>query len=187
MRFSALPQAGSYRVILADPPWTYSCFSPKGEGRSAKQHYNTMTLGDICAMPVADLAAPDCHLFLWVTGSNLPQGIQVMTSWGFRYSGTAFVWVKTKKDGQPRIGMGHTTRKSAEFCLLGRKGSPKRNSKAVREVIMAERREHSRKPDETYRRIEQYSDGPYVELFARQTWPGWNCWGNETEKFRRAA
>ncbi len=174
---------GGFRVILADPPWSFQSFSVKGEGRSAKQHYNTMTLDDICAMAVADLAARDCHLFMWVTGSNLPHGLRVMESWGFRYSGTAFVWVKTRADGQPAIGMGHTTRKSAEFCLLGRRGSPRRKSKAVREVIMSPRREHSRKPDETYDRIHAYADGPYLELFARQQWPGWTAWGNQTDRF----
>lgn len=172
-----------FHVILADPPWTYQVFSEKGEGRSAKQHYSTMSLDDICAMPVEKLAARDCHLFLWVMGSNIPQGLRVMEAWGFRYSGTAFVWVKVKSDGTPRIGMGHTTRKSAEFCLLGRRGSPKRKSKAVREVILAPRREHSRKPDETYERIEAYADGPYLELFARQQWPGWTAWGNQTDRF----
>lgn len=174
---------GGFRVISADPPWMFKVFSAKGEGRSASQHYNTMSLDDICALPVSDLAARDCHLFLWVTGSNLPHGLRVMESWGFRYSGTAFVWVKTRKDGQPAIGMGHTTRKSAEFCLLGRRGAPKRKSKAVREVIMSPRREHSRKPDETYGRIETYADGPYLELFARQPWPGWTAWGNQTDRF----
>lgn len=176
-----------YAAILADPPWTYSCFSPKGEGRSALQHYSTMGLDGICALPVPNICARDCHLFLWVPGPNLPQALQVMAAWGFAYSGTGFVWVKTRKDGQPAIGMGHTTRKSAEFCLLGRKGSPKRLSKAVREVIMAPRREHSRKPDETYGRIEAYCVGPRIELFARTSWPGWDSWGNEVGKFEAVA
>lgn len=180
--FAEIPRR-HFNVILADPPWTFQVFSAKGEGRSAKQHYQTMTLDDICAMPVADFAARDCHLFLWLPGSALPHGLRVMEAWGFKYSATGFVWVKTRADGQPAIGMGHTTRKSAEFCLLGRRGSPRRLSKAVREVIMSPRREHSRKPDETYARIEAYAVGPYLELFARTQRPGWTAWGNQVDRF----
>jgi N6-adenosine-specific RNA methylase IME4 len=186
--------------VLADPPWSYSVFSPKGEERSAKRHYATMTLDDIKAMPVADVTARDAHLFLWATAPNLPQALEVMAAWGFKYSSVGFVWVKLNKGADVRqlrviphagaeffVGMGHTTRQNAEFVLLGRKGSPKRNSKAVRQIIVAPRREHSRKPDEAHTRIETYCDGPRLELFARAPRAGWTVWGNQTDKFAEVA
>jgi hypothetical protein len=117
-----------------------------------------------------------------------------MDAWGFRYSSVAFTWVKTNPKAPVlfldhrsfHIGLGHTTRKNAEFCLLGRRGSPKRLSKAVRELIIAPRREHSRKPEEAYARIEQFCAGPRLELFGRQTRLGWEVWGNEATKFDAA-
>jgi N6-adenosine-specific RNA methylase IME4 len=188
--------ATKFPVIVAAPPWTYSVRTPKGNKRGAIQHYPTMKLDDICALPVADVAAKDCHLFLWTTGPNLPQALRVMEAWGFRYSLVAFDWVKlnpSQRDallfdnGSFHVGMGHTTRKNVEYCLLGRRGAPARKSKAIRALIIAARREHSRKPDEAKRRIELYADGPYLELFAREQWPGWHSWGNEISKFEAAA
>jgi N6-adenosine-specific RNA methylase IME4 len=186
---------GPFSVILADPPWTYSVFSAKGEARSAKRHYQTMSLADICAMPIAASAADDAHLFLWATTPNLPQALKVMESWGFAYSSTAFVWVKTNKrqgglffdQRSWFVGMGHTTRQNAELVLLGRRGKPKRLSRAIRQIVVAPRREHSRKPDEVHERIESYASGPYLELFARQSRPGWTVWGNQSDKFDAVA
>ena len=107
-----------------------------------------------------------------------------MRAWGFKFSGTAFVWAKQNKTGVGWfMSTGYVTRKNAEVCWLGRCGSPQRKSKAVRELIVAPLREHSRKPDEVYHRIEALCDGPYVELFARQQWPGWTCVGDEQNKF----
>ena len=194
--------SGPYNLILADPPWTYSVFSDKGKRRSAERHYNTMTQAEIQAMPVADLAARDCHLMLWVTGPCLVLGMHlpIMEAWGFRPSSMAFVWIKPKKrhfdngnmleplsESMFSMGMGHTTRHNAEFVVLGRRGSPRRNRKDIHEIIVAPRREHSRKPDEIYARCEAYADGPYLELFARQRRPGWDSWGNEVDKFKATA
>lgn len=181
----------NYRAIYADPPWTYSCFSPKGEARSAKHHYPTMDLAAICALPVGDLCADDAHLFLWATGPNLKQAFDVITAWGFRYSAVAFTWIKMKglsghlfvEEKSAHIGMGHTTRGNCEWVLLGRRGRPKRKAKNIRELILSPRREHSRKPDEVAERIELYCDGPYLELFARQARANWDAWGNEVGKF----
>ena len=195
-----LPQ-GPFGVIYADPAWTYSVFSDKGKGRSAERHYDCMTLDDICAMPVADIAARDCHLFLWCTGPTLVAGQpqRVCRAWGFTPSAMAFVWLKGKKgafepgatgplsEDQFVKGMGHTTRQNAEYVLLGRRGSPKRLDKSIHQLIVAPRREHSRKPDEVYERIERYCAGPYVELFARQQRPGWSAWGNQTDRFQAEA
>lgn len=187
-----------YGLIIADPPWTFTVFSDKGKDRSAEKHYSTMTHDDICALPVGDLAAKDCHLMMWVTGPGLIRGdhLPVMSAWGFRPSSMGFVWIKPKvcydretilmealTEDVFAMGMGYTTRQNAEFVVLGRRGFPRRNSKAVHQLIVAPRREHSRKPDEIYARCEAYADGPYLELFARQRRLGWSAWGAEADKF----
>lgn len=178
---------GQFRVILADPPWPFRVRSPRGLGRSPEQHYPTMTADEIAALPVASLAAPDCALFLWTTGPQLPLAVDTMRAWGFAYSGVAFVWIKVTKVGGIATGLGYTTRQNAEFCLLGRRGAFRRQSKAVHQVIMARRREHSRKPNVIYQRIEQLvGDAPRIELFARQRWPGWSVWGNQMDRFETA-
>jgi len=172
-----------YSVILADPPWEYRVWSKKGAGRSAESHYPTMNLADISALPVADLADTDCALFLWVTFPLLPDAFKVVEAWGMKYKSVAFVWAKTlrKSDGW-HIGMGHYTRANAEICLLATKGSPKRVSKSVRQLIVSPVEEHSKKPDETRSRIVQlFGDIPRIELFARQRADGWDAWGNEVE------
>jgi N6-adenosine-specific RNA methylase IME4 len=182
---------GPFSLIAADPPWKFKAFSDKGLDRSAERHYPTMKLADIKALPVSDIAAKDCHLFLWTTGPHMPQALEVMKSWGFKYSGIGFVWIKLNK-GAPAFwmnerdfftGMGYTTRKNAEICLLGRRGSPKRLRKDIHELIIAPRREHSRKPAQFHERAEQYAPGPYLEMFSREPRPNWTAWGNDTEKF----
>jgi N6-adenosine-specific RNA methylase IME4 len=186
--------AGPFGVVLADPPWAFKVRSPKGEGRSPK--YRTMNLAAIQAMRVQDVAADDCHLFLWATGPCLPQALDTMAAWGFRYSGMGFTWAKLRRAydaDQLRftpsiasaffVGLGYTTRKNCEFCLLGRRGNPKRLSASVRELILAPVREHSRKPDEVYRRIEAYCAGPRLDLFSRERRDGWVGWGDESELF----
>lgn len=191
---------GGFKAIMADPPWHFRSFSPPrpqnfASDRSPNKHYATMSAQDIFDMPVADIAARDSHLFLWSTGPHLPQAIETMRQWGFRYSGMGFVWVKMRRAflRQPRMlplihadlfmGLGHTTRKNAEFVLLGRRGSARRNAKDIHEIILSPVREHSRKPDEAYDRVRQYCDGPYLELFSREERAGWSTWGNETGKF----
>lgn len=179
-------------VIYADPPWTQKTWSKKGlDGRP--QHYDRMSLQDICDLPIHRIADKDCHLFLWTTSPHLQQAFKVIEAWGFQYSSVAFTWAKLRKNNQGimfmaaqdfHVGMGYTTRKNCEFCLLARKGKPKRKSKAVHELLIAPLREHSRKPEEARIRIMEYADGPYVELFAREKHPEWISWGNETEKFK---
>jgi N6-adenosine-specific RNA methylase IME4 len=192
---------GHYAAILADPPWHFRTYTKLDENnwngrRDAEKHYAVMTLDEIAALPVSQLAAPDAHLFLWTTGPHLPQALCVLEAWGFRYSGMGFVWVKLRRGVNPQqlrlipfteadlhLGLGHTTRKNAEFCLLGRRGSPRRKAKDVREIVLSPVREHSRKPVEVAERIERYCDGPYAELFARTTRLGWDCWGVEVDHF----
>jgi N6-adenosine-specific RNA methylase IME4 len=128
----------------------------------------------IASLPVGALAARDCALFLWTIDSHFAVALAVGRAWGFEYKTRAFEWFKG-----PKIGMGYWTRKQTESCLLFTRGKPRRLGKGVRQVIEAPRREHSRKPDETYDRIEALVGGPYVELFARSRRPGWHAWGNE--------
>ena len=171
---------GHYRVILADPPWSYQ--RTRGDGIAAK-HYQTMPLDAIKALAVHDLADRDSALLLWATMPLLPDAMQVMQAWGFRYVTCAFTWVKTYRNGQPRMGLGHYTRQNAELCLLGLRGTMKRREKDVSQIILEPLRQHSRKPDCQCERIMRLFDGPYVELFSRQRWPGWDVWGNQTTKF----
>jgi N6-adenosine-specific RNA methylase IME4 len=184
---------GGFKAIVADPPWNFKVRSDKGLGRAAP--YDLMDLDAIKALPVAAAAARDCHLFLWTTGPHLPQALEVIKAWGFKYSGMGFTWIKLKKgfrddDGDFiniktdfHVGMGYTTRKNAEFCLLGRRGSPRRLRADVREVIVSRVREHSRKPDEFYDRVRAYADGPRLELFSRESRPGYTVWGNQSTLF----
>jgi len=180
----------TYPVILADPPWSYRVYHESDDlavRGLATRHYPTMTLAAIEALPVADLAAPDAALFLWVTMPCLPEGLAVLRSWGFTYKTCAFSWLKTTKAGRPCFGTGHYTRANTELCLLGTRGRVRRrdapDARNVEQVILAPRREHSRKPDEQYARIERLFGGPYLELFARHEQPCWDTLGNETTKF----
>ena len=148
--------------------------------------------GEILALPVTDVAADDAVLFLWVTWPTLLQATALIEAWGFAYKTCAFCWVKAKAtqidlfrddmDGQ--VGLGYWTRANSEGCLLATKGKPKRLNADVRQAILEPRREHSRKPDCTYQRIERLVAGPYLELFARTQRPGWTAWGNEVGKFK---
>src|ERR1700721_414117 len=200
-----LPQR-HFGAILIDPPWRFKSYSAIRSAnpnsiRHVERHYATMGIAEIQSLPLRGLIAPTGGPpFLWSTGPHLPQAIETIKAWGFKYSGVAFTWVKLKKshdaaqlrvlptaDGDFHVGLGLTTRKNAEFCLLARWGNARRNSKKVRELILAPRREHSRKPEEAATRIEQYCAGPYLELFARTERPGWTCRGNEVGKFSAAA
>jgi len=165
-----------------------------------ERHYPTMTLAEIQALPVARLAAKDCVLLMWATDPLLPQALQVGAAWGFTYKTTGFIWAKERRVTSRRgdafsdpdekrfpMGTGYWTRSNPELCLLFTRGAPRRLSAAVRKLLIAPRREHSRKPDEQYERIEALVGGPYLELFARAPREGWAAWGNETSKFAEAA
>jgi len=195
MRFA--PPRTDYRVIAADPPWHFKSNSVEKPGRNAMGHYDCMSLTDIAALPVADHAADDAILFLWITGPFMAIGahLPIMKAWGFKPSGMGFVWIKLNPKAASlfilkedlAMGGGFTTRKNAEFCLIGKRGRSVRQNAGVHEVIIDPRRQHSRKPDEFYSRAEAYSEGPYLEMFARQSRPGWDTWGNQATKFDEAA
>lgn len=182
-----------YAVIYADPPWEFRVWNrDTGSGRSAEAHYNTLSLDSLCALPVSELAAPDCALFMWATWPTLPDALRLGAAWGFEYKTCAFAWLKRTPNGTGwHTGMGYWTRANSEPCLLFTRGTPKRKSKSVRQIIADVGQQelfpplvepvtvHSAKPLEAYRRIETLVDGPYLELFARMSWPGWDVWGNE--------
>jgi N6-adenosine-specific RNA methylase IME4 len=176
------PSPHHYRVIYADPPWSFITYSHKGKGRSAEAHYDCMGFDEIEAMPVTDWAAGDCALFLWTTDPLLPRALQVIAAWGFFYKTVAFTWVKTTKGGTGfPIGCGYWTRANPELCLLATRGRPQRFSRSVRQLILSPRRAHSQKPEQVYESIESLVPGPYLELFARTRRPGWASWGQEAE------
>jgi len=170
-----------YSVIYADPPWHYRVYSKKEAGRSAESHYPTMTLESICALPVGNLAAKNCALFLWVTMPCLRDGLAVLDAWGFQYKTIAFVWIKQNRRADSLFwGMGYWTRSNAEFCILATRGHPKRCCAGVHQVIMSHVEEHSKKPREVRERIVRLmGDIPRIELFAREKADGWDVWGNE--------
>jgi N6-adenosine-specific RNA methylase IME4 len=149
----------------------------------AEKHYPTMGIEDICALPVADIAAKDSALFLWATFPMLPEALRVIHAWGFTFKTVAFVWLKqNRKSPGWFYGMGYWTRANAEICLMATRGRPKRNDKSVHQFIISPLEAHSKKPDETRDKIVRLMGGlPRVELFARQTPPGWDVWGNEVE------
>ncbi len=173
-----------YGAIYADPPWNFETRNAKAAGRSPSAHYDCMTFADIAKLPVADIAAKDCALFLWAMDPMLDKALEVIQAWGFTYKTVGFYWVKTNKNnGDYFTGMGHWTRSNPEQCLLATRGRPKRIEKSVRKLIVDKRREHSRKPDEVRNRIERLVGGPYIELFARAAAPGWDAWGNQASLF----
>lgn len=184
--FGGLKQS-HYGVILVDAPLAFTTWSCKGEGRSPQHHYDCLTFEQLAALPVASIAAPDCFLLSWIPLRSVFLAEPLMRAWGFEFSGTGFVWSKLNPTGVGWfMGGGYTTRKNVEICWLGRRGKPRRKSARVRELIVAPVREHSRKPDEVYERIEEFCAGPYCELFARQRRKGWDSWGLEVDKFDAA-
>ena len=184
MRFSTQRK---YGVIYADPPWHFRNWSAKGTGRNAISHYDCLDFDTLAHLPVSDLARDDCALFLWATDPLLPRAFDLIRAWGFEYKTVGFYWVKLNaaagNEANYFTGLGYWTRANPEQCLLATRGKPTRKAKDVRRLIVERRREHSRKPDDIRNRIERLVDGPYLELFARETKRGWDCWGNQAGLF----
>ena len=185
--------SGQYGAILADPPWAFRSWSDKGKNRApdamvglAERHYKTIDLKSVRELDVRDLAARNCALFLWTVDCSLVDALEVGRAWGFKYKTVAFTWIKTGKNTPFPMGLGYWSRGNPEQCLLFTRGKPKRQSASVRQLIIAPRREHSRKPDEARTRIEQMVPGPYLELFARQRTPGWDAHGDQLDRFAAA-
>ena len=168
-----------YQIIYADPPWTYRVWS--GKGKTAANHYSCMKKEEIFELPVSEIADDNCILFLWVTFPCLKEGLQTIEKWGFCYKTCGFTWIKKNRKSEGLFwGLGYWTRANAEICIIATKGKPKRESKSVHQVIFSRIEEHSKKPDETRDRIVKLcGDVPRIELFARQSAEGWDCWGLE--------
>jgi N6-adenosine-specific RNA methylase IME4 len=181
-------QRHAYRVVLADPPWKFSA----GASRNPNNHYRTMTIAQIAALPVAELAHPDgCRLVLWVPFRSVHQALPVITAWEFKYC-TARPWLKLwpREDGlilYPNSfakGTGYEIANSSELQIIAKRGAPQRLSGTLLHGhIIAARREHSRKPDCVRDELATLFDGPRCELFARSRHPGFESWGDETDRF----
>lgn len=200
--FCRLRPVGGFGLIMADPAWRYDLRSEKGEGKAPQSQYDCMSLGAIAALPVEALAGEDCILWLWAVNPMLPEALLVMGAWGFKFK-TAGTWAKrTRKAGKDAFGTGYILRGSNEPFLIGTRGSPRIGSKSVRSTVAtfhglmdtdwpaanitidAVAREHSRKPDEAFEAAEALApDVRRLELFSRQSRPGWSTWGNEAGKF----
>ncbi len=181
-----------YDIIYADPAWSYGGKLPQ---RAKEQHYPVMELDDICALPVNDIASDNCALFIWVTFPLLQESFEVIKSWGFDYKTCAFAWVKTNKQYSTKQmsflpydsfssfwGMGMWTRSNVELCFLATKGKPQRESKGVHQLLYEPISFHSKKPDKVRDKIVKLcGDRSRIELFARHSFKGWDCWGNEVE------
>lgn len=176
-----------FQTILADPPWQFQ----NRTGKMAPEHkrlsrYPTLMLDEICDMPVEALAGDPAHLYLWVPNALLPEGLKVMEHWGFQYKSN-LIWYKVRKDGGPdRRGVGFYFRNVTEMLLFGVRGKNARTlapGRSQENVLVTQKREHSRKPDEQYELIEKCSFGPRLELFARGPRAGWTVWGNQSEEY----
>ena len=172
-----------YSVIYADPPWSYRDKRDKHPRLcgGARVHYDVMNTSDVKALPVASIADNNCMLFLWATFPNLPDAIEVMKAWGFKYKTLGFSWIKTnRKSGTPFFGIGYYTKSNCEVCLIGVKGKPIKESNSVSSVVIEPIEGHSKKPDCVRDRIVTLcGDVPRIELFARQRVEGWDAWGDE--------
>lgn len=171
-----------FELILADPPWKYDDSASAGK-RGAAHKYSVMRLEDICAMPIKQLAAPNCLLAMWWVAPMPLEALTVVRAWGFEFKTMkGFTWKKLTKHGKDHMGMGNLTRANTEDCLFAVRGRPKRVNAGVRQFIEAKRGRHSEKPAEVRDRLVQLvGDVPRVELFARDAAPGWAAFGDEIE------
>ena len=180
---------GKYDLIMADPPWAFKHYSKKGHKKSAEGKYQTMSLDEIYAMPVSDLAAENCLLWLWATNPLIPQAIRCVEEWGFTYKSAGSwqkmskTWTNGKEDPKEHFGTGHLIRSSNEPYILAVRGKPI-TANNVRGGFRAAVREHSRKPEEGFVNAERLiPNARRIELFSRQSRPGWTTWGNQSTFF----
>lgn len=196
---------GGFACIFADPPWSFKQHDGRElvPQRAWEQHYKTMKPEQLRALPVSEVAAKDCVLIMWTTSSNLVECIELARAWGFEFKSIGMIWVKTstapltgymrhiiepvlRKGFQvvkPLMSMGFWFRQQAEITLVFTRGKPKRIDMGVGQVFFAPRREHSRKPDEAYARVERLCAGPRLDMFGRQGRPGWTVWGDQKDRF----
>lgn len=172
-----------YQIIYADPPWAYRDkrdTHPRLCG-GASVHYPTMDMATLKSLPISYIAAENCMLFMWATFPNLPEALDLIAAWGFKYKTLGFSWIKTNtKNGKPFFGIGYYTKSNCEVCLIAVKGKPIKISNSISSVLIAPREAHSKKPDIVRDRIvELCGDIPRIELFSRHKVQGWDTWGNE--------
>lgn len=183
-----------YDIIYADPPWSYQ---DKGCNGACAKHYHTMGVDEICALPIANLSAKNCILFMWATYPQMQEALKVIAAWGFKYKTIAFQWVKLNRNVKLNnftiatvqdilhktcfFGLGRWTRGNTECCLLATKGKPRRENNSVSQLVFAPLTRHSSKPPEVRDRIKILMGGGTrsLELFAREQVEGWDCWGDE--------
>ena len=169
-----------YNIIYADPPW---CYRNNGNIRAkATSHYHTMNQNYIENLGeyIKNISDTNCMLFIWVTFPKLQEGLDTIKAWGFEYKTIGFNWIKKNKNGTNFFGVGWYTKSNSEICLIGVKGKPIKASNSISQIIETVREEHSKKPDIVRDKIVEFvGDYPRIELFARQTADGWDCWGDE--------
>lgn len=179
--FSPL-EPGAYDLIVADPPWRFRTWNETNQSKSASRHYDLMEMEEILALPVGDIAKRDCVLLLWATAPMLQQGIETLKAWGFAYK-SMMAWRKLTPNGKVRMGTGYWARTMHEPLLIATRGKPRKTS-AFPSLFDGIAREHSRKPEEFYALVDKHApDTRRAELFARQSRPGFDTWGNERGKF----
>lgn len=176
-----------YGCLLVDPPWAFETYSgAKVPQRAEVQHYATMTEDELAGLPVARVVARDALLQMWALDTHLEQALRIGRAWGFTFKTVGLIWHKMSPGGLGYLGLGHWYRSGGEISLLFTKGKPKRTNRGVRQFIHSPVREHSRKPEDQFRRLEALVGGPYLELFGRQRRPGWTVLGDQVDKFARA-
>lgn len=192
-----LPESSKrYSAIMIDPPWQFKVWSNEtGIARSADNHYPTLDIKELKKLPIQRLMGEDCAVFMWAIWSMLPEALELGKAWGLTYKTLGFDWLKRTSTGQKwHMGMGYWSRANSEPCLLFTKGNPKRKSKEVRQLLVEDDSQlplfppmvnrvlsHSAKPTESYCRVEQLVDGPYLDVFARRKTKGWDAIGNEID------
>lgn len=187
-------QGEKFATVYADPPWRFDDRTFRGapeevlrgklaaSGKQSRFQYPTMSIEEICALPVKDLLADNAHIYLWVPNALINQGMQVIEAWGFKFK-TLFVWYKISKDLGPATnsGLGYYFRNVTELMFFGVRGRLKTAAPARKQenIVVTRKERHSKKPDLVYDIIERCSPGPYLEMFARQGRTGWTQYGNE--------
>jgi len=180
-----MPNSKGYKIIYADPPWSYENFQGKGKAfGDASAHYKSMGLDEMAALPIPEICDDElCLLFMWATFPTLPDAMRLISAWGFEYKTAAFVWVKNRGD-KLYSGLGFYTNSNAEVCFVARRGKAPfvRANRDVKQIVQAQIGAHSKKPDEVRDRIVRLvGNVPRIELFAREPAPGWDRWGNQVE------
>ena len=175
-----------YQIIYADPPWSFYNKIPQDSNRNPREisQYDIMTTEEICSLPIKNITSENCILFLWITDAHLPEGLEVIKRWGFKYKTIGFIWKKLTCNGNLRRGVAPYTMKNCELCYIGVKGAFTKylKDRTINQLVEAKMSKHSKKPKDVRDNIVKLcGDLPRIELFAREKIEGWDVWGNEVE------